>query len=72
MKIYVHDGQKFHDVPILERVEKILAAAGGSALVDGVAFHWYGKNGPHYAFLNVPLFSLSTLIHPHTCVRLPS
>ena len=38
--IYVHDGQKFHDVPILTRVEEIVAAAGGLDFIDGAAFHW--------------------------------
>ena len=40
VKIYVHDGQKFHDVPIRTRVDAIVAAAGGLSLIDGVAFHW--------------------------------
>ena len=59
VQIYVHDGQKFHDVPIRTRVEEILAAAGHSqarehgrrSYVDGVAFHWYGKNLDNYEYL---------------------
>jgi glucosylceramidase len=49
--ILVHDGQKFHDVPILDRVEAIVAAAGGLQFVDGVAFHWYGNNLDNYQYL---------------------
>lgn len=50
MAIYVHDGQKFHDVPILDRVDTIVKTAG-ARFVDGVAFHWYGANaeGVHQA-----------------------
>jgi glucosylceramidase len=51
MKIYVHDGQKFHDVPILDRVKAIVAAAGGDTYIHGVAFHWYGNNLKNYQFL---------------------
>ena len=48
--IYVHDGQKFHDVPILDRVNAIVKAAG-EKFVDGVAFHWYGANLANYQYL---------------------
>lgn len=53
VKIFIHDGQKFHDVPILTRVEAILQALGDKAkdYVDGVAFHWYGNNLKNYQFL---------------------
>jgi len=55
VQIYVHDGQKYHDVPIRTRVEEILAAAGhgdgNGSFVDGVAFHWYGKNLDNYEYL---------------------
>ena len=52
VKIYVHDGQKFHDVPILTRFEAIKAAAGGDlTYIDGVAFHWYGNNLANYQYL---------------------
>lgn len=50
VRVYVHDGQKFHDVPILERVEAIIAAAGAE-YVDGVAYHWYGNNLDNYNYL---------------------
>ena len=53
VKIYVHDGQKFHDVPILTRVEEIINAAGGNfKYIDGVAFHWYGNNLANYQYLS--------------------
>ena len=76
VRIYVHDGQKFHDVPILERVQKILAASG-PAFVDGVAFHWYGKNLDNYQYLadlhaaypSLPLLATeATLKDPRTQV----
>lgn len=53
VKIFVHDGQKYHDVPILNRVNDIIDAAGKDweGLVDGVAFHWYGNNLKNYQFL---------------------
>lgn len=51
VKIFVHDGQKFHDVPILDRVNHIVKAAGGKNYIDGVAFHWYGNNLKNYQFL---------------------
>jgi glucosylceramidase len=52
MKIFVHDGQKFHDVPILNRVEAILKATEGMvSQVSGVAFHWYGNNLKNYQYL---------------------
>ena len=60
LQIFVHDGQKFHDVPILTRVNQILDAAGGlspraggaaGGYVDGVAFHWYGANLKNYQYL---------------------
>jgi len=53
VRIFVHDGQKFHDVPILDRVDTIVAALGEKAkdYVDGVAFHWYGNNLKNYQFL---------------------
>jgi glucosylceramidase len=52
LQIFVHDGQKFHDVPILDRVEDIIAAAGGDFnFIDGVAFHWYGNNLKNYQYL---------------------
>ena len=53
LKIFIHDGQKFHDVPILNRVEDILKAVGGgeSSFVSGVAFHWYGNNLQNYQYL---------------------
>jgi glucosylceramidase len=61
LRIFVHDGQKFHDVPILTRVQAIIAAAGGlspnaggsssSGFIDGVAFHWYGNNLKNYQYL---------------------
>lgn len=51
VKIMVHDGQKFHDVPIVDRVSDIVAAANGTAFIDGVAFHWYGNNLKNYQFL---------------------
>eukprot|EP00937_MAST-01D_sp_MAST-1D-sp2_P003146 g3146.t1 len=52
LKIFVHDGQKFHDVPILDRVDAIIAAAGGDfGFIDGVAFHWYGNNLANYQYL---------------------
>lgn len=38
--IFVHDGQKFHDVPIVDRVNDIVAAANGTEFITGVAFHW--------------------------------
>jgi glucosylceramidase len=47
ISIYVHDGQKFHDVPILDRVRAIVAAAGqvaASQYIHGVAFHWCGPS----------------------------
>ena len=53
VKIYIHDGQKFHDVPIKNRVDDILKAVGGleSGFVDGVAFHWYGDNLKNFQYL---------------------
>jgi glucosylceramidase len=53
VKIYIHDGQKFHDVPIADRVDAIVAAAGGADMpfIDGVAFHWYGNNLDNYQYL---------------------
>ena len=52
VKIYIHDGQKFHDVPILTRVDEIIKAAGGDfKYIDGVAFHWYGNNCDNYQYL---------------------
>ena len=53
VKIYIHDGQKFHDVPIKNRVDNILSAVGGleSGFVDGVAFHWYGDNLKNFQYL---------------------
>ena len=52
VKIYIHDGQKFHDVPILTRVDEIIKAAGGDfKYIDGVAFHWYGNNLNNYQYL---------------------
>jgi|MDSV01.2.fsa_nt_gb glucosylceramidase len=52
VKIFVHDGQKFHDVPILTRVDAIIEAAGGDyKYIDGVAFHWYGDNLNNYQYL---------------------
>lgn len=55
VKIFVHDGQKFHDVPILTRVQAIIDAAGGVPAafdwIDGVAFHWYGENLKNYQYL---------------------
>ena len=49
--VFVHDGQKFHDVPILDRVNDIVHAAGGKEYIDGVAFHWYGNNLKNHRFL---------------------
>ena len=49
--IFIHDGQKFHDVPILDRVNAILQAAGSKEYIHGVAFHWYGNNLKNYQFL---------------------
>jgi len=52
LKIYIHDGQKYHDVPILNRVQDIIKAAGGDfKFIDGVAFHWYGNNLANYQYL---------------------
>ena len=53
VRIFVHDGQKFHDVPILRRVKDIMAAAGaaGRNFIKGVAFHWYGNNLANYQYL---------------------
>ena len=51
VQIYVHDGQKYHDVPIATRVDAIVAAAGGMKYIDGVAFHWYGNNLENYQYL---------------------
>ena len=53
VQIYIHDGQKFHDVPIKSRVDDILSAVGGleSGFVDGVAFHWYGDNLKNFQYL---------------------
>lgn len=50
LKILVHDGQKFHDVPILTRVQQIVTAAGPD-FIHGVAFHWYGDNLQNYQYL---------------------
>eukprot|EP00940_MAST-03C_sp_MAST-3C-sp2_P000836 g836.t1 len=77
VKIYIHDGQKYHDVPIKTRVDAILAALGGleSGFVDGVAFHWYGNNLQNYQYLaelaaaypNLPLLATeATLQDPRT------
>ena len=53
VRIFIHDGQKFHDVPILDRVKDIIAAAGGDMkYIDGVAFHWYGNNLKNYQYLD--------------------
>ena len=80
VKIYVHDGQKFHDVPILTRVDAILAAAGGTTFVDGVAFHWYGNNCDNYQYLgalhrkypSLPLLATeATLKDPRTQLKDP-
>lgn len=74
VKIYVHDGQKFHDVPILTRVEQIVQASGKEH-IDGVAFHWYGNNLDNYQYLaelhqKYPEFALlateATLKDPRT------
>ena len=45
LQIYVHDGQKFHDVPILDRVNAIIKSAGptGKQFIHGVAFHWCAR-----------------------------
>lgn len=53
VRIYIHDGQKFHDVPILNRVQAIVKSAGSQGLpyIHGVAFHWYGNNLKNYQFL---------------------
>ena len=52
VKIFIHDGQKFHDVPILDRVDSIISAAGSNKdYIDGVAFHWYGNNLKNYQYL---------------------
>ena len=42
---------KFHDVPILTRVDEIIKAAGGDSSTCGVAFHWYGNNLNNYQYL---------------------
>lgn len=39
--IYVHDGQKFHDVPIASRVDDIVKAAKGMDFIDGVSIYIY-------------------------------
>jgi glucosylceramidase len=51
VKIFIHDGQKYHDVPILNRVEDILNAVQDTSYVHGVAFHWYGDNLKNYQYL---------------------
>lgn len=51
IEIYIHDGQKFHDVPIADRVDAIVKAANGTEYIDGVAFHWYGNNLDNYNYL---------------------
>eukprot|EP00912_Choanoflagellata_sp_UC4_P000993 UC4_evm2s611 len=53
VKIYIHDGQKFHDVPMKDRVDQIIKAVGeeNSTFVHGVAFHWYGNNLKNYQYL---------------------
>lgn len=75
LALFIHDGQKFHDVPILERVDAIIKAAGGleGGFIDGVAFHWYGNNLENYQYLldlhhkypSVPLLATeATLMAP--------
>ena len=53
INVFIHDGQKFHDVPIKKRVDEIMSAVGdeSSSLVHGVAFHWYGNNLNNYQYL---------------------